>query len=198
MTDAFELIDQAPLQDRDLLVRLSLYFDAFEQRLRQGQGWFIFNASGRRSIRISTFIQHRISEYESSVSAFMMPWRDFALSAYVTEVGLPELQLPGDRESVDPAAKQGYEVARFVTADMRDKMIFSDLLVLTGLKPNHWHEAIFLDRTIDERYRKRLATILVTPDLPTELEAEFETVDPTGTFWPRLFQRMYETSLVAL
>jgi hypothetical protein len=198
MADASEIIEQAPLQDRDLLVRLSLYFDAFEQRLRQGQGWFIFNASARRSNRIATFIQHRISEYEPLVSTYMMPWRDFALSAYVTEVGLPELQPAAEGEPVGTAAKQGYEVARFVTAETRDKMLFSDLLVLLGLKPNHWHEAIFLDRTIDERYRKRLATILVTPDLPMELEAEFETVDPTGTFWPRLFQRMYETSLVAL
>ena len=70
--------------------------------------------------------------------------------------------------------------------------------MLIGLKPHHWHEATFLDRTIDERYRKRLATILLTPDMPKELQAEFETVDPTRTFWPRLFQRMYETSLVAL
>ena len=197
MTDAVDFIEQAPLQDRDLLNRLSLYFDAFEQRLRQGQGWFIFNAGGGRSSRISTFIQHRISEHEPSVTAYMMPWRDFALSAYVTEVGLPVLE-PASEQPIDHAAKQGYEVAKFVTAETCDRMLFSDLLVLIGLKPNHWHEAIFLDRTIDERYRKRLATILLTPDLPTELEAEFETVDPTGTFWPRLFQRMYETSLVAL
>ena len=198
MADSSDIIEQAPLQDRDLLIRLSLYFDAFEQRLRQGQGWFIFNAAGQRSSRISTFIQHRITEHEPSVSAYMMPWRDFALSAYVTEVGLPALTPSFDGETIPPSAKHGYEVARHVTDDTRDKMLFSDLLVLTGLKPNHWHEATFLDRTIDERYRKRLATILVTPDLPTELEAEFESVDPTGTFWPRLFQRMYETSLVAL
>lgn len=197
MTDAIEIIDQAPLQDRDLLNRLNLYFDALEQRLRQGQGWFIFNASPQRSSRIATFIQHRIAEY-GSVSAYMMPWRDFAISAYVTEVGLPELQPAAERQPDGTAVKQGFEVARHVTAETLDKLLFSDLLVLMGLKPHHWHEAIFLDRTIDERYRKRLATILVTPDLPTELQAEFETVDPTGTFWPRLFQRMYETSLVAL
>lgn len=198
MTDSTAIIDQAPLQDRDLLVRLSWYFDAFEQRLRQGQGWFIFNAPGQRSSRISTYIQHRISEYQPSVSAYLMPWRDFALSAYVTEVGMAELAPAPDEENAPTAVKQGYEVAKHVTQDTREKLIFSDLLVLVGLKPNHWHEATFLDRTIDERYRKRLATILVTPDLPNELEAEFGSVDPTGTFWPRLFQRMYETSLVAL
>ncbi|MCC6791526.1 MAG: hypothetical protein IT336_07580 [Thermomicrobiales bacterium] len=197
MTDAVDFIDQAPLQDRDLLNRLSSYFDAFDQRLRQGQGWFIFNASPGRSNRIATFIQHRISEYEPTISAYMMSWRDFALSAYVNEVGLPKLTPTGEAEP-DPAAKLGYEVAKYVTTETRERMMFSDLLVLTGLKPYHWHEATFLDRTIDERYRNRLATILLTPVLPTELQAEFETVDPTGTFWPRLFQRMYETSLVAL
>lgn len=198
MTDSSAIIDQAPLQDRDLLVRLSLYFDAFEQRLRQGQGWFIFNAPGQRSSRISTYIQHRIADYESSVSAYMIPWRDFALSAYVTELGLADLTPAAEEVGIPAAAKQGYEVAKHVTQDTREKLLFSDLLVLIGLKPNAWHEATFLDRTIDERYRKRLATILVTPDLPNELEAEFGSVDPTGTFWPRLFQRMYETSLVAL
>lgn len=197
MTDAVAFIDQAPLQDRDLLSRLSTYFDAFDQKLRQGQGWFIFNASPGRSNRIATFIQHRISDYEPSISAFWMPWRDFSLSAYVTEVGLRQLQ-PDGAATNDPAAQMGYEVARHVSRETRERMLFSDLLVLTGLKMNHWHEAIFLDRTIDERYRNKLATILVTPDLPTELQAEFELLDPSGVFWPRLFQRMYETSLVAL
>jgi hypothetical protein len=54
MTDAAELIEQAPVQDRDLLQRLSLYFDMLDQRLRNGQGWFIFNASGRDSSRPSS------------------------------------------------------------------------------------------------------------------------------------------------
>ena len=38
MADSAELVEQAPVQDRDLLLRLSLYFEAFEQRLRQGEG----------------------------------------------------------------------------------------------------------------------------------------------------------------
>lgn len=197
MTDAVEFIDQAPLQDRDLLARLSNYFDAFDQRLKQGQGWFIFNASPGRSNRIATFIRHRISDYEPHVSAYMMSWRDFAISAYVTEVGLPGMVSDGDVPA-DPAVTVGYQVAKHVTTETRERMVSSDLLVVTGLKPDHWHEATFLDRTIDERYRNRLATILLTPDLPTELQAEFEMVDPSGTFWPRLFQRMYETSLVAM
>jgi hypothetical protein len=198
MATASEVIEQSPLQDRDLLLRLSLYFDALEQRLRQGQGWFIFNAPDTRSKRIAAFIQERIAEHRHAVSAYMLPWRDFAINAYVNEVGLPELTPPAPGKFADTRAQAGYDVAVHVSAKTNDALMFSDLLVLTGLKPHHWHEATFLDRMIDERYRKRLATILVTPDLPNELEAEFRSFDPSSTFWPRLFQRMYETSLVAL
>ena len=197
MADALDVIDQAPLQDRDLLLRLSLYFDAFEQRLRQGQGWFIFNASADRSRRIAHYMQSRLADYGSSVNSYMLSWRDFALSAYVSEVGMAQLLPAGDAE-LDGVAKRELEVAKFVTADTHERLKFSDLVVLTGLKPNSWHEATFLDRTIDERYRNRLATILVTPELPNQLAAEFQQLDPTSTFWPRLFERMYETSLVAL
>jgi hypothetical protein len=175
-----------------------LYFDAFEHRLRQGQGWFIFNAAGGRSSRIATYIQHRLSDYYPGVSAFMVAWRDFALSAYVNEVGLPELAPRVEWRAADPKARKEYELAKNLTEDTWQRMLGSDLLVLLGLKPSHRHEATFLDRTIDGRYRQRRATILVTPDLPQELEAEFESVDPTNTYWDRLFSRMYETSLVAL
>jgi hypothetical protein len=198
MADATSLlIDQAPLQDRDLLQRLSLYFDAFDTRLRQGQGWFIFNAAGRRSNRITGFIQHRLADYRPFVSYYVMPWRDFALGAYVNEVGLPDLA-PAATDDGDGKAKREYELAARVTRDTYAQMVSTDLLVLIGLKPAHRHEAEFLDRTIDGRYRQRLATILITPDMPQELAADFETVDPTHTYWDRLFQRMYETSLVAL
>ena len=193
MADA-AFIEQAPVQDRDLLQRLSLYFDAFDARLRQGQGWFIFNARASRSGRIAAFIERRVGEYRPEVSACMMPWRDFALSAYVHEVGLPELApVAGEGK-----ARREFELAARVTRDTYDQMVYADLLVLVGLKPTNRHEAIFLDRTMDGRYRQRLATILLTPDMPQELEAEFESVDPTRAVWERLFARMYETSLVAL
>ena len=42
MTDRESHIEQAPIQDRDLLQRMSLYFDAVEHRLRHGEGWLIF------------------------------------------------------------------------------------------------------------------------------------------------------------
>ena len=41
-------------------------------------------------------------------------------------------------------------------------------------------------------------TILLTPEMPSELEADLRSIDPTASTWNRLFTRMYETSLVAL
>src|SRR5687767_16041817 len=63
MADSESLIEQAPIQDRDLLQRMSLYFDAVDHRLRHGEGWLIFNASHRRARRIAGFIQHRLTEH---------------------------------------------------------------------------------------------------------------------------------------
>src|SRR5688572_24691139 len=91
MTDAAALIEQAPVQDQDLLLRLNQYFDVLDQRLRHGQGWFIFNAGGGRLNRIAGFIQAKLSGDHATVDSYLMLWRDFALSAYVNEVGLAEI-----------------------------------------------------------------------------------------------------------
>ena len=91
MIDAAAFIEQAPVQDQDLLLRLNLYFDVLDQRLRHGQGWFIFNAGGSRLNRIAGFIQAKLASDHAGVSSYLMPWRDFALSAYVNEVGLSEI-----------------------------------------------------------------------------------------------------------
>lgn len=198
MTDAAALIDQAPVQDQDLLLRLNLYFEVLDQRLRHGQGWFIFNATGGRLNRIAGFIQAKLSSDYASVDSCLMPWRDFALSAYVNEVGLAELGPGENGEFPTEQQKREFELARHVTADTCARLMYSDMLVLIGMKPSSWHEASFLDRMIDERYRHRLATILLTTDMPHKLQTEFDDVDPSGALWSRLFGRMYETSLVAL
>lgn len=198
MADETELLEQAPLQDRDLLLRMSNYFDCLEMRLRRGQGWFIFNAGSARAERITTFINRRLAEADRGIDHVLVPWRDFALSAYVTEVGMSELGPTPAGTFPTNEAKHGYELAKHLTEETRERLVFSDLLVLVGLRPSYWHEATFLDRMLDERSRNRLATILMTPEMPTELEASFRSLDPTRTFWPRLFQRMYESSLVAL
>jgi hypothetical protein len=192
-----DLIDQAPVQDRDLLQRMSLYFDAIDHRLEQGQGWFIFNAPSNRARRIASFIETRSSEHTPPLSTCFVPWRDFSVSAYVTEVGLSQLEAEvAQRESERMAHELA--LARQVTASTEMQMLHSDLVVLTGLKPQSWHEATYLDRLVDARYNRKQATILVTPDMPGRLEDEFRQLDPSSTFWERLFDRMYETSLVAL
>jgi|SwirhisoilCB1_FD_contig_41_1404069_length_796_multi_3_in_0_out_0_1 hypothetical protein len=198
MIDAAAFIEQAPVQDQDLLLRLNLYFDVLDQRLRHGQGWFIFNAAGGRLNRIAGFIQAKLASDHSSVDSCLMPWRDFALSAYVNEVGLAEIGPGKDGSFPSEAQKREFELARHVTEDTCARLMYSDMLVLIGIRPSAWHEASFLDRMIDERYRQRLATILLTADMPHTLESEFDVVDPSGMLWSRLFDRMYETSLVAL
>ena len=198
MSEATEHLEQAPVQDRDLLQRLSLYFDAFEQRLRQGEGWFIFNAEGKRGTRISTFIERRLDEVGADVDSCMMAWRDFSLSAYVTEVGLPELEPRLHSEEGNERLRREFEFARQVTDQVWQRCESAELLVVTDLRPRQTHEAAFLDRTVEQRYVTRRATILLTPEMPAELEADLLTIDPTHSTWNRLFSRMYETSLVAL
>lgn len=198
MSESTELVEQAPVQDRDLLQRLSLYFDAFEQRLRQGEGWFIFNAEGKRGKRISTFIERRLDDVGLDVDACMMPWRDFSLSAYVTEIGLPELEPRLHAEEGNERLRREFEFARQVTEHVWQRCESAELLVVTDLRPRQTHEAAFLDRTVEQRYATRRATILLTPEMPAELEADLRNIDPTHSTWNRLFSRMYETSLVAL
>jgi hypothetical protein len=195
MGDSEGFIEQTPIQDRDLLQRLSLYFDAVDHRLRHGEGWLIFNAGGRRSRRISAFIQYRLSEHRPPVSYFLMPWRDFALSAFVTEFGMPSL-VPA--VATDERARAEFDLAARVTSSTWTKMLSTDLLVVIGCKPAQRHEAELLDKTIANRHAQKLATILITPDMPSQLEAELGTVDPDGDYWSRIFGRMYETSLVAM
>jgi hypothetical protein len=195
MADSERLIEQAPIQDRDLLQRMSLYFDAVEHRLQNGEGWLIFNASNRRSRRIAGFIQQRLSEHRPPVSYFLLPWRDFALSSFVTEVGLPSL---APAVATDERARAEFDLAARVTSSTWTRMLSTDLLVVIGCKPAHRHEAALLDRTLETRQAQRLATILMTPEMPRQLETELETVAPESRYWESIFGRMYETSLVAM
>lgn len=195
MTEHESLLEQTPIQDRDLLQRMSLYFDAVEHRLRLGEGWLIFNAGYRRSRRIAGFIQHRLTEHQPPVSYFLMPWRDFALSAFVTDVGMPSL-VPA--VATDDRARAEFDLAARVTSSTWTRMLSTDLLVVVGCKPTERREAELLDRTLANRQSQRLATILMTPDMPSQLEAELQTVDPNGRYWESIFGRMYETGLVAM
>lgn len=196
MADDRQLSEESSLQDRDLLQRLSIYFDALDSRLRQGQGWFIFNARGGRSGRIMSFIQQRVLTVGDDVSSCIMPWKEFALSAYVREIGLPELAPAVD--GGDSRVRHEYDLASQITRGTQAQMLSADLLVLSGLRPAHHYEALVLDETLEGRYRRRLATIVLVPDQPQALEAEFRSVDPSRAYWDRLFHRMYEINLIAI
>lgn len=198
MADEFIYIEQAPVQDQDLLLRLNQYFEGLDQRIKHGQGWMIFNASGSRLQRIASFIQGKLTVDHASVDSFLLPWRDFAINAYVSEVGLREIGPGTDGLFASDAQRHEFELARHVSADVSDRLRFSDIVVLVDMRPSSWHEAMVLDRTIDERYRRRLATILLATDMPHQLQSKFESVDPSGTVWDRLFGRLYERNLVAL
>src|SRR3712207_823294 len=84
------LLGDLSTQDVDLLGRLTIYFDTLEDRLRQGQGWLIFNSGSDRGARIVAFILGRLNEYRPYFSYYHLPWRDFALHAYVSTVELPK------------------------------------------------------------------------------------------------------------
>ncbi len=187
--------DALPLQDLDLFSRLSQYFDGIDLQLRAGTGWFIFNASGARAMRISALIATRLRELGPFVSSYLVPWREFALNSYM--VGI-ELQSVAEPDTLEGKAKTEFDIASRVSRDHMVKLVASDLLILTGLQPAHPHELEFLDQAIGRRYDQRLSTILVSPRLPQDLAVSYQQIAPGAPLWDRLFARMYERSLIAL
>jgi len=188
--------EQPALQDMDLLGRLTQFFDSLDQHVRAGHGWFIFNARGQRGARITAFILGRLAEYQLLYTYYFIPWRDFALNAYMVEV---ELQaLAAQRQALQGRAQQEFDIATRVSRDSLARMMVSDLLIIAGIQPQHRHEVVFLDQAIERRYQQRLSTILITPAKPHELAWQIERVAPGEQFWDRLFDRMYERSLIAL
>ncbi len=187
--------DMVPLQDLDLFTRLTQYFDAIDLNLRAGTGWFIFNASGSRAARITAFIATRLRELGPFLSSYLIPWREFSLNSYMVGV---ELQSIAEPESLEGKAKAEFDIASRVSREHMVRLVASDLLILSGLKPTHDHELEFLEETIGRRYNQRLATILISPSMPQELANSFEEIAPGASLWDRLFDRMYERSLIAM
>lgn len=185
-----------PLQDRDLLQRLNLYFDSLDVRLQQGEGWVIFNADASRSARIMQYLMERLRG-ASLWSHVFVPWRDFSLTSYMVEVELHALA--PTRTELPPHVKHEYDIATRVSQQAMIKMVTADLLVVNGIQPRHGHEVRYLDDTIESRYRSRLATIIVTPEQPHELEADVTRLaEHGGVTWGRLATRLYETNLIAI
>jgi len=191
------LIDQAPLQDVDLLQRLNHYFLTLDFRLRQGQGWVIYNTAGTRAGRITRFLQEALHGADVPFSHYFLPWRDFALTSYLVEVELRAAS--GRDDTMSERAKSEYAIATSVSRQTLARMVTADLLILSGLAPQHEHEVSYLDETIERRYKGRLATILLTPGQPHELASSVSRLAHGGEqTWIRLSTRLYETNLIAV
>lgn len=200
MCDVFDgahLIEQVPLQDVDLLQRLNHYFSTLDFRLRQGQGWVIYNAAGSRAGRITRFLHEALDTADVPFSHYFLPWRDFALTSYLVEV---ELRAPDDPDNSMPERiKQEYAIATRVSRQTLARMLTADLLILSGLAPQYQHEVSYLDETIERRYNGRLATILLTPEQPHQLALSVSRLADEGEqTWMRLSERLYETNLIAM
>lgn len=197
MFDGAHLIEQVPLQDVDLLQRLNQYFANLDHRLRQGQGWLIYNARGPRAGRIAGFLQQHVQSAELPFSHYFLPWRDFALTSYLVEVELQSL--PGRETESSEHSRQEYQIAQRVSRQTLARMVTADLLILMDLTPQQPHEVGYLEETIERRYRNRLATILITPEQPHELALDVARLAEHGeAAWERMATRLYETSLIAV
>ena len=197
MLEGAHPIDQVPLQDVDLLHRLNQYFSTLELRLRQGQGWLIYNANGNRAGRINRFMHDRLTASEFPFSHFFLPWRDFALTSYLLQREL--LDTPGRQDEMSERERKEFAIATRVSRQTLTRLATADLLILTGLAPQHEFEVSYLDQTIDRRYTSRLATIILTPEQPHELALDVSRIGADGgEAWARMSTKLYETNLVAL
>lgn len=187
---------QLPLQDRDLLHRMNAYFEGLESRLAAGEGWIIFNAHAPRSTRIIQYLQQRLREPKRSTH-FFVPWRDFSLTSYMVEVELQSLS--SDPATLPANRKRELEIASKVSRETMVRMVTDDLLIVPGVSPRHGHEVRYLVSTIESRYRSRLATILLTPDAPHQLESGISRLGEHGSVtWEALAGKLWETNLIAL
>lgn len=201
MYDRFSLVpepDDASVQDRDLLIRMTAYLDTIEWRVRMGQGWFIFNATRTRTARIAQYVLAGLRGHAPLISHTLMTWRDFALNAYMTEVALPREEQEEPAPEPDSKRDQEQRIARRVSREAYWRALNMDVLILLDLAPAHTHEITFLEGILSSRYRLHLPTILTTPHMPDGLKAAVTAVDTEGGVWEQLWGRMYETSLIAV
>ncbi len=185
-------------QDKDLYARLNQYFDTVELNLKQGRGWFIFNADRNRATRISELIMLRLGQYRPFISYYLVPWRDFSLNAYMREVELSDEEKIKAQAADDQHLKKELNIARRITTDTSWAMLTSDIMIIAGLAPRHNHEVRRLQDVLENRFNRRMATVLLTPRMPHELAADFEKLAPQANFWDNIYGKMYETGYMAL
>lgn len=190
--------DDVTVQDRDLLVRLTAYLDTIGTRVRQGQGWFIFNAHRARAARIAQYLHAGLRGHAPLISHALMPWRDFALNAYVSEVALPREEQEAPAPEPESRREHEQRLARRVSRETQWRARNVDVLILLDLAPAHTHEITFLRGILSSRHRLHLPTVLTTPLMPDGLRAAMAAVDADGDAWDELWSQMYETSLIAV
>ena len=186
-----------PVQDADLLVRLNGYFDHLEQRLDQGQGWLIFNSSRERGARILRLLLARLEGYRPFVSLLHLPWRDFALHAYVSTVALPRASSLIAREEAGSARKREFGIPSGLANATTFQLAHADLVILSSLNPTKLHETILLSQTAVERTARRRAVIALTEHDPWSLSEAFGAADPTGATWHQFYDAMRGSRLIA-
>jgi len=190
------MVSAIRIQDRDLLSRLNNYLEGLDTYLREGIGWLIFNADRQRTARIVNFMVDILKGRQPTVGFTLMPWRDFAMNAYMLKIELAHQPRPA--EGGDPKVLQEYRIATHVSLELYRQMVEQSLIIITGLVPHYPHEVTHLDEILDHRFQRRQATVIITPRLPEQLAADFEAIDPSKKLWQRIFTRLYETSLIAL
>jgi hypothetical protein len=190
--------DDVNVQDRDLLIRLTAYLDTIDTRVRQGQGWFIFNADRARAGRIAQYLLMGLRGHAPIISHALVPWRDFALNAFVTEVALPREEQ--EEPTPEPESRRDHEqrLARRVSREAQWRALNVDVLILLDLAPAHTHEINFLRGILSSRHRLHLPTVLTTPLMPDGLREAMAAVDANGDAWDELWGQMYGTSLIAV
>lgn len=195
--DAFEPANSFS-QDRDLFSRLNQYLDTLELHLKQGQGWFIFNADRPRSARISKLLLDRLVAYRPWISYYHVPWRDFSLNAYMREVELNDEERNRKQAATDQHLKKELNIARRVTTDTSWAMLTNDLVIISGVAPDHPHEARRIVQVVGDRLQRQLATVLITPRMPHTLAEDFERINSEFNFWAALYRPLYESGYLAL
>ena len=184
------------VQDADLLVRLNAYCDHLVQRVEQGQGWLIFNSSRERGARILRLLLARLDEYRSRYNLCHLPWRDFALHAYISAVELPRDASTGDGEATDAPLRER-NLAKTIATATEIQLKHADLLILSNLHPTKLHETLALTETVTQRAARHRAIIALTAHDPWSLSEAFDRADPSHTTWQHFYSAMRDSSYIA-
>jgi hypothetical protein len=182
-------------QDVDLYSRLNNYLNRVDLHIKQGRGWFIFNADRTRAARIVSHFLERLRDYSPYITYNHIPWRDFALDAYMRQhLNTTNNQPP----QTDEKLNKEYNIARKISSNTSLSMLTSDLLIISGLAPGNSEEVNRLGQVVVGRHTRQMATVLVSPRMPHELAQDFEKFSNSSETWSEFYRRMYESSLMAL